>query len=183
MSSNDRQNRNNRQPAPTDPVYSDDMLFEDDWGVEDDFSEYDAPRRPARAARQKPQMPQIKMPSMSRPALPAVIAKADLVNDAPALGIIGVGLAGLAGMAIVVANQADSLAPQFATHVSASGVLEDFKSESALWNLPLMAAMFLLMNIVIAWFVSPLDRFASRFVLAGAIVAQVLAWVALIRIL
>jgi hypothetical protein len=46
-----------------------------------------------------------------------------------------------------------------------------------------MAAMFTLMNIVIAWFVSPIDRFASRFVLAGAVVVQFVVWVALFRIL
>ncbi len=105
------------------------------------------------------------------------------MNDAPALGIIGASLASLAGMAIVVANRAESLAPEFATHVSASGILENFKDDSALWNVPLMAAMFTLMNIVMAWFISPLDRFASRFVLVGALVAQFVAWVAIIRIL
>ncbi len=105
------------------------------------------------------------------------------MNDAPALAIIGASLASLAAMAIVVANQAESLAPAFATHVSASGILENFKGDSALWNVPLMAAMFTLMNIVMAWFISPLNRFASRFVLVGALVAQLMAWVAIIRIL
>jgi hypothetical protein len=155
--------------------------FTDDAGVyEDDFDEYDAPRRPARQGRQAPQ---IRMPNLSRPTLPPAIANADLVNDAPALGFIGVGLVSLAGMAILVANQVDSLAPQFATHVSASGVLENVRDESALWNLPLMAAMFSLMGIVMAWLISPIDRFASRFVLMGALVTQFVAWVALLRIL
>ena len=166
------------QPTFDEP-YDGDPYVDDD-GFEDDFSEYDAPRRPERQARPKPQL---TMPTISRPSLPPAIARADLVNDAPALGIIGAGLASLAGMAIVVANQAESLTPEFATHVSASGVLENFKDDSALWNVPLMAAMFTLMNIVMAWFISPLDRFASRFILVGAIVAQVLAWVAIVRIL
>jgi hypothetical protein len=123
------------------------------------------------------------MPSVSRPSLPPAIANADLVNDAPALGIIGVGLASIAAMAILVANQADSLAPSFATHVSASGILENFSDESAIWRLPTMAAAFTLMNIAIAWFISPMDRFASRFVLAAALVVQIVAWVAVVRIL
>lgn len=151
--------------------------YEDEYS--DDFSEYDAPVRPARAPRPKPQ---ISMPSISRPSLPPAIANADLVNDAPALGIIGVGLASLAGMSILVANQVDGLAPSFATHVSASGILEDFQGETALWNLPVMATAFTLMNIAIAWFISPMDRFASRFVLAAALVVQVIVWVAIIRI-
>ncbi len=178
-----------QRPPAEEPFYEDDPYVDttydqdpyaafDDY--EDDFSEYDAPRRPARQAASRPQ---VSMPTFSRPTLPPAIARADLVNDAPALGIIGVGLASLAAMAIVVANQVDSLAPSFATHVSASGILENFRGESALWNIPLMAAMFTLMNMVIAWFVSPLDRFASRFVLVGALVTQFVAWVAIFRIL
>ena len=125
----------------------------------------------------------MRMPNISRPSLPPAIANADLVNDAPSLGIIGAGLLSLAAMAILVANQVDSLAPQFATHVSASGVLESFKGEGALWNIPLMAGMFLLMNMVMAWFISPIDRFASRFVLVGGLIVQFVAWVAIFRIL
>jgi hypothetical protein len=172
-----RTSRNRRPAIQEDIVYEDVEVYEE---YDDDFSEYDAPRRPARQTRPSPQF---RMPAITRPTLPTAIAKADLVNDAPSLGIIGVGLVSLAGMAILVANRADTLAPQFATHVSASGVLERFSDESAIWNLPLMAAMFTLMNIVVAWFVSPIDRFASRFVLTGAIVAQFVAWVALFRIL
>ncbi len=187
-------NRARSSPVPeqrrTVARTSPDEMYEDDYSTsdtyadydeyEDDFTEYDAPRRPERQSRPKPQF---TMPAISRPSLPPAIARADVVNDAPALGIIGVGLASLAGMAIVVANQAESLAPEFATHVSASGILENFKPDSALWNVPLMAAMFTLMNIIMAWFISPLDRFASRFVLVGALVAQGIAWVAIIRIL
>ncbi len=175
-----------RQSGRSAPVvtYEDDDYTANTYAeydeFDDDFSEYDAPQRPDRQARPKPQF---TMPALSRPSLPPAIARADLVNDAPALGIIGVGLASLAGMAIVVANQAESLAPEFATHVSASGILENFRPDSALWNIPLMAAMFTLMNVVMAWFISPLDRFASRFLLVGAIVVQCVAWVAIIRIL
>jgi hypothetical protein len=171
-----------QRPASDPVAYDDDDhgydAYDDEYS--DDFSEYDAPVRPPRTARAKPQF---SMPSVSRPSLPPAIANADLVNDAPALGIIGVGLASIAAMAILVANQADSLAPSFATHVSASGILENFSDESAIWRLPIMAAAFTLMNIAIAWFISPMDRFASRFVLAAALVVQIVAWVAVVRIL
>ncbi len=146
---------------------------------EDDFTEYDAPRR-QRPTRQRPQ---VSVPSIRRPTMPSAIANADLVSDVPALALIGGSILSLLGMSILVGNQAGSLAPEFATHVSASGVLEDFRSETALWRLPLLAAAFTLMNIVIAWFTSPIDRFASRFVLAAALVVQFIAWVAVIRIL
>jgi hypothetical protein len=123
------------------------------------------------------------MPPISRPSLPPAIANAALVNDAPALGLVGTGIASLVAMAILVANRVDELAPGFATHVSASGVLEDVKPETALWNLPLMATMLTLMTYVMAWFIAPLDRFASRFVLGAGLLVQFVTWVALIRIL
>ena len=115
--------------------------------------------------------------------MPSVLANAELVNDVPALGLIGAGIISLVAMAIVVGNQASSLAPEFATHVSASGLLEDFRSESALWRLPIISLAFTLMNLVIAWFTAPIDRFASRFALAAALTVQLIAWVAVIRIL
>jgi hypothetical protein len=122
-------------------------------------------------------------PEVRRPSLPPAISQADLVNDALALALLGIALASLAAMAIVVANQVDSLEPSFATHVSASGVLEGVRGADALWRLPLLAAMLTLMNAGAAWFISPIDRFASRFLLAAAIIVQFVAWVALFRIL
>jgi hypothetical protein len=144
---------------------------------DDDFTEYDAPRRQAR-----PRSP-VSMPSIRRPTMPSAIAQAELVSDVPALSLIGASIVSLIAMSIVVGNQASSLAPEFATHVSASGLLEDFRSESALWRLPLISLAFTLMNLVIAWFTAPIDRFASRFVIAAALIVQVIAWVAVIRIL
>lgn len=157
----------------------DDPYYDD----EDDFTEYDAPRgsRGLRVPSSRGGGGQ-RQPT-GRPTLPAAITQADLVNDAGALSIIGVALLSLAAMAILVANKADSLAPSFATHVSASGVLEDYRSSNHLWRLPLLSAMLTLMNIAAAWFISPLDRFASRFLLAAAVVVQLMAWVAIIRIL
>jgi len=155
----------------------DDRYYDDD----DDFDEYDAPARRTPLTR----APTIRLSRqrVSRPAMPSIISRADLINDAPALGLIGLALVSLAGMAIVVANSVDSLAPSFATHVSASGVLEDIRGSEALWHLPLLAAMLTLMNIGAAWFISSIDRFASRFLIAAAIIVQFVAWVALLRIL
>lgn len=167
-----------RQAADTWLVEEDDDRYYDD---DEDFDEYDAPPRRTPLT----QAPPIRMtrPNVRRPSLPPAISQADLVNDALALAMIGIGLLSLAAMAIFVANQVDSLAPSFATHVSASGVLEDFRGSDALWRLPLLATMLTLMNVGAAWFISPIDRFASRFLIATAIVVQLVTWVALIRLL
>lgn len=158
--------------------FDDDERYYDD---DDDFDEYDDP--PRWTPLTQPPSIRLSRSNVTRPTLPRAISQADLVNDAPALGMIGLGLVSLAGMAILVANRAATLAPSFATHVSASGVLENFRGSDALWRLPLLSAMLTLMNIGAAWFVSPIDRFASRFLIAASIIVQIVAWVALIRIL
>lgn len=167
-----------RQAVDTWPVDEEDDRYYDD---DDDFDDYDAP--PPRTPLT--QSPSIRMtrPNVRRPSLPPSISQADLVNDALALAMIGIGIVSLAVMAILVANRSDSLAPSFATHVSASGMLEDIRGSGALWRLPLLSTMLTLMNIGAAWFISPLDRFASRFLIAAAIIVQLVAWVALLRIL
>lgn len=157
----------------------DEPIYDDD----DDFTEYDLPRGASRQRARSQRAVAGQPRPGTLPGLPTAISQADLVNDAAALSTIGVGLAGLAAMAILVANRAETLAPEFATHVSASGTLENFAHYTSLWRLPLLTAMLTLMNIAAAWFISPLDRFASRFLLAAAVVVQLVAWVALIRIL
>ena len=180
-----RRERHTSPPAPAEPEidqYDDDAVdygYDDSYayddGYEDDFGTYDQPTRPQRARAPRPQF--------TMPSLPPAIANAPLFSDTTALGIIGLATASLAAMAILVANRVDTLAPSFATHVTASGVFEHFQSESALWRLPLLATMCTLMNIAIAWFVAPIDRFATRFVLVAAIVVQLIAWIALFKIL
>jgi hypothetical protein len=161
--------------------------FEETW-AEDDWADEPAPQprprprggRQPRASRQRTSVPR---PNLQKPSLPPAIANADIVNDMPALVFVGLSTLGLAAMAIVVANRVDAMPPVIATHVSASGVLENFASRSTIWQVPLLTLMLTLMNLVAAWFVSPLDRFASRFLLATGVIVQFVAWVALFRIL
>lgn len=97
--------------------------------------------------------------------------------------MIASALLGLALMAILVVNRADVLPPSFATRVSASGVLDGFAVRETIWRLPLMATMLTLMDVGVAWFVLPLDRFAGRLLLGGALVMQLVAWIAVIQLL
>jgi hypothetical protein len=159
----------------------DDFEYADD--VNDDAEIWDQPRPPRRQPRPTIQRPSFQRPNIQKPSLPPAIANADLVNDASALGFIGISCLSLAAMAIIVANRVSTLDPVIATHVSASGIMEHFTSRTTVWQLPLLATMMTLMNLVAAWFVSPLDRFASRFLLATSIVVQFVTWVAVFRIL
>jgi len=115
--------------------------------------------------------------------IPRTITGAAILADRTALGLIGVGIVSLIGMAVLVSNRIDALPAQIGTHVSASGVLEDFAARDAIWRIPILALMLTLMNVVIGVFAARFDRFASRLVLAASLVIQFLAWVALLRIL
>ncbi|CAN0294486.1 unnamed protein product, partial [Phaeothamnion confervicola] len=106
-----------------------------------------------------------------------------ILSDRTALAFIGIGVVSLIGMAVLVSNRISTLPAQIGTHVSASGVLEDFASRDAIWRIPLLALMLTLMNVVIGVFAARFDRFASRLVLAAALVIHFLAWIALLRIL
>jgi hypothetical protein len=114
--------------------------------------------------------------------MPARIKQAALVQDHSALALIGVLLLSVAAMALLVMNRVDALAPGFATHISASGIPEQFRSETALWRLPLMAGALSLMNAVLAWFFAQYSRFSARFLLGASLIVHALIWVALLRL-
>jgi hypothetical protein len=44
-----------------------------------------------------------------------------------------------------------------------------------------MSFFITLMFLGVAWFAHPIDRFAARFALGAALVAQLIAWVAVIQ--
>lgn len=160
----------------------DQNTYADDNDYVDQDNGWEKPLR-RRASRPAVQRPSIQRPNIQKPTLPPAIANADIVNDASALAFVGISCLSLAGMAIVVANRIDAVNPVIATHVSASGVLEHFASRTTIWQVPLLATMLTLMNVVAAWFISPLDRFASRFLLTTSVIVQFVAWVAVLRIL
>lgn len=160
----------------------DDELYTDDPYLDPEYEdEWDEPA-PRRTTVRKPQI-RVSKPNLPRPTIPPAIANAALVNDRTSLALIGVGLFGLALMAIILSNRIDGVADVIATHVSASGALEDMKGRNALWRIPLLSTMLMVMNIVAAWFFATVDRFAARFILAASLVVQFVAWIALIRYL
>jgi hypothetical protein len=111
--------------------------------------------------------------------MPVGLASSDLANDRVSLGLIGAAVLGALLMAIVLATQAGGLPSAFAQHLNAAGQPDRWGSPRTLWRLPLIAVGTTVMNGVLAWFLAPRDRFAARFVLAAALVVQLVAWVAL----
>ncbi|MGB3327970.1 MAG: hypothetical protein WBA46_03390 [Thermomicrobiales bacterium] len=177
-----------RRSAPASTY--DDVYLEDDYVYEDarttDYldeypGQWDEEGDPAlagqsaRRVRSRPTMPNV--------TIPRAITSAAILTDRMALSLIAIGVVSLIGMAVLVSNRIDTLPAQIGTHVSASGVLGNFASRDVIWRIPLLALMLTLMNIVIGVFAARFDRFASRLVLASALMIQFLAWVALLRIL
>jgi hypothetical protein len=168
-----------------DEGYEDSFIDEDDWYEEEAAAgAYSPPRQ--RSPRQSRAAPRpsfrISRPNLPRPAMPSRIKQAALVQDRSALALIGVLLLSTAATALLVMNRVDGLAPGFATHVSASGIPEQFRSETALWRLPLMAGALFLMNLVLAWFFGQYSRFSARFLLGTSLIVHALIWVALLRL-
>lgn len=171
-----RQNRpvqRTRQPEPE----SDDDLYEDPYLLDDEEVEERPQRRAQRPNRARPQR---QAPNFT---LPPAIANAAIVKDRMALIMAGVGLLSLIVMVIVVLTQRDSLADVIFTHVNANGEPANLRSSDAIWNLPLIAGMVLLISAIGAWFLARWDQFLPRFLLGGSIGVHFVAWVAVIAYL
>lgn len=153
----------------------------------DDSAAYLPPRRARRAGRSRAGARRPRAARTPRPLpqvkLPRFVTGADVVTDHTALTILAVTAFGAAVMWAVLGNRLGALGPSVVLHVDASGLADRWGPPKSLWRIPLLATMIALMNLVVAWFVSPFDRFAGRFLLATALGVQVIVWVAAIRFL
>ncbi len=171
---------------PTDPSAWGDGLDDpyDDPGW-DDLPDEETPvarrPRPARrpAGRRAPR-PAVALPSFR---MPAGLLSGDLVGDRIASALFAASLAGALLMAIVLLTQIGRLPEVLVVHLDAAGIPDRWGTPRVLWRLPLIAFGVTLMNAVVAWYVARLDRFAARFVLAAALVVQIIAWAALFSLL
>ncbi len=169
-----------------DDPFDDGFIDEDDWYEEEAAAGGYRPRqRSTRSVPRpsisvpRPSMPQVSLP---RPTVPVAVREAALIQDRNSLVLAGVLVLSLIGMVVLTMTRIENLAPSFSTHISASGIKEDFRTEDALWQLPLMAGALLLMNLVLAWFLAQWSTFSARFVLVASIIVQVVIWVALLRL-
>lgn len=176
--------------ADDDDDYSDEFddsfIDEDDW-YEEEVAAGAARRGSVRSRRRNARQatrPSISVPrpSLPRPTVPPGVREAAIVQDQNAIILSGALLISVLLLALFTSNRVEALAPGFATHVTASGLPEEFRSETALWRLPLMAGALFVMSLVLAWFASARSRFLSRFFLASSALIQVLIWVAFLRI-
>ena len=120
-----------------------------------------------------------------RPAVtigvPRVVAGSPLFADQTAITLLGIGVASIVVMALLLGVRMGGIPGPTVLHLDAAGNPDRWGAPSVLWRLPLAAFFLTVMSVVIAWFLHPIDRFAARFALAAAVVAQVITWVAVIQ--
>jgi hypothetical protein len=116
-------------------------------------------------------------------AVPQVVAGSSLVTDQPALALTGINAASVLVMALLLAVRMGSIPSPAVIRLDAAGNPDLWGPPSVLWRLPAMSLFITIMFLVVAWFLHPIDRFAARFALGAAFVAQLVAWAAVIQYL
>src|SRR5215207_5924453 len=114
-------------------------------------------------------------------AMPQVVTGSSLVADQGALALIGINVASILLMALLLAVRMGGIASLTVIRLDAAGNPALWGPPSVLWRLPVMSLFITVMFLVIAWFLHPIDRFAARFALGAAIVAQLVAWAAVVQ--
>ena len=120
-----------------------------------------------------------------RPAItigvPRAVAGSSLVADQVALALLGINVASVVVMALILGVRVGGIPSPTVLQLDAAGNPSRWGPPSVLWRLPLTAFFLTVMFLVAAWFLHPLDRFAARFALGAAAVAQAITWVAVIQ--
>lgn len=173
------------EPEPVD-VY-DETGYDDEFYNDDPYLGYEdeqIDRRPPRAPRPRNrQQVKLSKPNLPKVTIPKSVTDSPLLADTASLVMIGLSIVSVALMAFLVSDRISLLGDTIPTHVSASGDPENLRTRDAVWNIPLLAGMVMLMSMAASWFISRIDRFASRFLLAGGLLVHFIAWVALFKYL
>jgi hypothetical protein len=103
------------------------------------------------------------------------------VADSTAVTLLGINIAGVVLMSLLVALRVGGLPSPTVFSLDAAGNPDRWGPPGLLWRLPLMSFFMTLLFLTVAWFTHPIDRFAARFALGAALVAQLIAWVAVIQ--
>lgn len=169
------------EPAFVEPRANDRGAGSDDSGGYDEVDlDYPVPTASYRSRRTARPRPTVVMP---RVQVPASIAGADIVRDPLALALLGAGVILTLVSALVTFSRVRRLPDVIELLYDAYGVPIRWGPPESLWQLPLLAAMVIIISLVLAVAVSRHDRFASQFLLAAALVVGLLSWVPLARFL
>jgi hypothetical protein len=140
------------------------------------------PRSTTRRSRQRSSSVAERAPRPSiSVTMPQAVTGASLVADPTALLLLALNVVSIVLMALILGIRLGAMPNPMVLGLDAAGNPNRWGPPSALWRLPLMSFFLTIMFLVVAWFLHPLDRFASRFALGSALVAQLIAWGAILQ--
>jgi hypothetical protein len=114
-------------------------------------------------------------------AMPQAVTGSSLVADQAALALVGINAASILVMALLLGMRSGSIPSPMVLQLDAAGNPDFWGPPSVLWRLPVMSLFITIMFLIVAWFLHPIDRFAARFALGAAFVAQLIAWAAIFQ--
>lgn len=132
-------------------------------------------RERASAATERAPRPSISL------TMPQAVSGASLVADPTAMLMLALSVVSIVLMALILGIRLGAMPNPMVLRLDAAGNPNRWGPPSTLWQLPLMSFFLTIMFLVIAWFLHPLDRFASRFALGSVLVAQLIAWAAILQ--
>jgi hypothetical protein len=104
-----------------------------------------------------------------------------LLGDQVASGLLAVGVMLPLLMIAFLYSQYEGIPASIPLHWNAHGEVDQFGTRRELWRLPLLSVVVLVFNTLLATLVLTVDRFLARFLTAATLVAQAIAFIALIR--
>ncbi len=136
-----------------------------------------APRRrsSAGATRSRATRPAVTI------AMPQAVMGSSLVADQTALALAGINVVSIVLMALLLGMRSGGIPSPMVLQLDAAGNPDLWGPPSVLWRLPVMSLFITIMFFGVAWFLHPIDRFAARFALGAAFVAQLIAWAAILQ--
>jgi len=105
-----------------------------------------------------------------------------LFADRPSVSLLLLGGALVATMLWFILIRFDAVPQTLPLHYNLNGRPDRIGTPREIFYFPLIAALITIANFALAWSVIRFDRFAARLLLSGTCLAQLVAWVALLKI-
>lgn len=105
-----------------------------------------------------------------------------LFADRPSASLLLLGGALVATMLWFILVRFDAVPQTLPLHYNLNGRPDRIGTPREIFYFPLIAALITVANFALAWSVIRFDRFAARLLLGGTCLAQLVAWVALLKI-
>jgi len=105
-----------------------------------------------------------------------------LFADRPSVSLLLLGGALVATMLWFILVRFDAVPQTLPLHYNLNGRPDRIGTPREIFYFPLIAALITVANFALAWSVIRFDRFAARLLLGGTCLAQLVAWVALLKI-